>query len=118
MTDLRNPYRIGAFFIGLSGIMHLAAPVLSGFAGLGPMLGVIGLAYLAAAWGLFQGWRWLAYVMLFVMMGGSIAALTGIWAYGAVPGWVFAMIFALNWLAVLGLFAALWRAAPQAAQPG
>jgi len=111
MTDARSPYRIGAVFLAISAVLHLISPIFAGFSGQAPMLFLIGLVYLAATWGLMQNWRWLAYVMLFVLMIGSIASVTQIWALAAVPGWIYAGIFIANWLAVLTLFLALWRPA-------
>lgn len=117
MTNPRSPYRIGAFFVVLSAVLHLIAPVVSGFDATGWQLAVIGVIYVAAAAGLMRDWRWLAYVMLFVMMIGSIAAITGIWALAAVPGWVYGAITIANWAAVIALFLALWRPAQKEAAP-
>jgi len=109
MTDARSPYRVGAVFLAISAILHLISPVFAGFAGQALGLFAIGVIYLAAAWGLMQRWRWLAYVVFLVLMIGSIAALTGIWALAPVPGWIYASIFFANWAVAVALFIALWR---------
>lgn len=109
MTDARSPYRIGATFLAISAIFHLISPIFAGFDGQALMLFGVGLVYLAAAWGLMQNWRWLAYVVFIVLMISSIAALTGIWALAQVPGWIYAAIFIANWIAILVLFFTLWR---------
>lgn len=109
MKDVRSPYRIGAFFLAISALLHLISPIFAGFAGQAPVLFATGIVYLGAAWGLVQNWRWLAYVVFIVLMIGSIAALAGIWALAPVPGWIYATIFISNWIAILALFVALWR---------
>lgn len=109
MTTTQSPYRIGAVFLAISAILHLISPLFAGFIGQAPVLFVIGLIYLSAAWGLIRGMRWLAYGMFIVLMIGSIAALTGIWALSPVPGWIYAGIFIANWAAIIALFLALWR---------
>lgn len=112
MIDVQGPYRVGATFVGVSALLHLIARVFGGAAPVSLALFAIGLVYVAMAYGLFQGWRWLAYLTFLVMMGGSIAALTQIWALGPVPGWIYAGIVGANWLAVLALFVPLWRSRP------
>ena len=112
MFDAQGPYRIGALFIGLSGLMHLAAPLLGGFAGQAITLAGVGAIYLLIAAGLLRGWRWLAYLAFLVMLVALSAAIPGIFGQGPVPGWLFGGILVANLLAVLGLFAALWRRRP------
>ena len=115
MTDMRGPYRSGALFVGISAVLHLIAPVFGGFGTDALTLFVVGFVYAAIAYGLLQGYRWLAYVTFLLMMAGSVVAITGIWALGSVPGWIYAGIVVADWLAVFALFAALWRARPAAA---
>ncbi len=109
MTDVKGPFRAGALFVAVSAVLHLIAPLVAGLQGMAPMLAVVGLVYLAVTWGLLQGWRWLAWVAFFVLMAGSIVALSNVWAGGPVPGWLWAGIVAADWAAVAGLFVALWR---------
>lgn len=109
MTDARSPYRIGAVFMGLSGLLHLIAPVFAGFGGQSPLMFAIGIVILGGSWGLMQNWRWLAYGALLMMIGGSVMALTGVWALAPVPGWIYGAIFLVNWAAVVALFMVLWR---------
>ncbi|MEY1557048.1 hypothetical protein AB3Y40_15565 [Yoonia sp. R2331] len=110
MTLIQGPFRWAIPFVLISALLHLIAPVISGFAVPSLMLFVIGLIYLACASGLSRGMRWLGYVMFFVMAVGGISALGAIWAAGPVPGWLFASIAVVNCLAFLTLFATLWRA--------
>ena len=109
MTFLHGPFRGAIPFVLLSAILHLIAPILSLFAGLGPMLAVIGLVYLAFAYGLSHGMRWLAYIVFVVMFVGLSAAISNIWANGPVPGWLFVGFVFTNSLAILALFLALWK---------
>ncbi|MEL6688814.1 MAG: hypothetical protein AAFP28_00730 [Pseudomonadota bacterium] len=115
MTDMRGPYRTGALFVGISAVLHLIAPVFGGFGTDALTLFVVGIVYMAIAYGLLQGYRWLAYLTFLLMMAGSVVAITGIWGLGPVPGWIYAGIVIADWLAVLALFAALWRSRPSVA---
>lgn len=115
MTAAKGPYRIGALFIGLSAFFHLIAPLFAGFSADALNLFVAGLVYISVAYGLMHGLRWLAYLAFIVLMGGSIVAITGIWSLGPVPGWIYPAIVITDWMAVLALFAALWRSREPAA---
>ena len=115
MIDARGPYRLGALFVGISAIFHLVAPVFAGFGEEGTALFVVGLIYLAVAYGLMQGFRWLAYLAFIMLMVGSIFAITNIWSLSPVPGWISSAIVITDWLAVLSLFAALWKSRVPAA---
>lgn len=112
MIDAKGPFRIGALFVGLSGIVHILAMLVSGFASDALVLAPVGLLYLAFAYGLLQGWRWLAYLVFVLMMIGSLAALSSAWSTPGVPTWIYLTIFVLDWLTVFSLFGALWRARP------
>ena len=102
-------FRFAAAFAGLSGVLHVMAPVVSGFAPDSWMLVPFGAVFLLIAYGLVLGRRWLAWIAFFWLFAGVIGALAQIWTPGPVPGWLFASICAVNVLAVLGLFLALWR---------
>ena len=115
MIDAKGPYRVGALFVALSGLVHLLALFVSGFASGALMLVPAGIVYLGFAYGLLQGWRWLAYVVFLLMMVGSLVALSSAWTTPSVPTWIYLTIVALDWLTVLALFGALWRSRPVAA---
>ena len=115
MIDAKGPFRTGALFVGLSGILHILAPLVSSFASGALILVPAGLFYLVLAYGLLQGWRWLAYVVFLLMMVGSLVALSSAWTTPSVPTWIYLTIVALDWLTVLALFGALWRSRPVAA---
>lgn len=115
MIDAKGPFRTGALFVGLSGILHILAPLVSSFASGALILVPAGLFYLVLAYGLLQGWRWLAYLVFLILMIGSVIAIGSAWSTPMVPTWVFLTIFVLDWLAILALFAALWRSRPAVA---
>jgi hypothetical protein len=115
MIDAKGPYRIGALFVALSGIVHILGVLVSGFASGSQVLLPGGILYLGFAYGLLQGWRSLAYLVFVVMMAGSVVALTSAWSTPGVPTWIFLSIFVLDWLTVFALFGALWKARPVAA---
>lgn len=105
-------FRFAAAFAGVSGALHVIAPVVSGFASEALMLVPFGLVSLGLAYGLFMGWRWLAWLAFFWFFVGVVMSLTFIWSPGPVTGWLYVAIFAANGLAVVGLFFALWRSPP------
>ena len=115
MPLTKGPLRWGANFVALSGVLHIAAPVLSGFSSFGLGLAGLGVVYLAMAYGLFQNMRWVGYIAFLVMFIGLSAALSNIWSAGPVPGWLFIAIAVANIGAVVTLFIALWRARPEPA---
>ncbi|MEL7114499.1 MAG: hypothetical protein AAGP08_02735 [Pseudomonadota bacterium] len=117
MFDVQGPYRVGAVFVAASAVLHLIAPIFGGFAPEALTLFVVGLVYLAIAYGLMLGWRWLAYVTFLLMMAGSVIAIASIWSPGPVPSWVYIGIVVADWLAALSLFFALWRNAPAKQAP-
>jgi len=43
MTDVKGPYRVGAFFILMSAVFHVLAPIWGGFSGFAGMLVPLGL---------------------------------------------------------------------------
>lgn len=112
MIDVRGPYRIAALCVLISAVLHLIAPLLGGFSDWALRLFPIGFLYLAIAIGLFRGWRWLAYVTLWILMIGGSIALSFVWADTNVPGWLFGAIAFVDLLGVLALFAALWKPNP------
>lgn len=114
MTRVPGPFRWAALFLTISALLHLAAPIIGGFSGQGPMLAVIGLIYLGFVVGLAMGMRWLAYIVflaVFIGLSGAVGNLNG---SGAIPGWLFMGITLANVLTLAALFVGLWRPAPQA----
>ena len=114
MIDAKGPYRVGALFVALSGLVHLLALFVSGFASGALVLVPAGIVYLGFAYGLLQGWRWLAYVTFLIMLIGISATMTGIWAISPVPPWIYIAIALAHACAVVALFVALWRPRPTA----
>ena len=117
MTKTTGLLRWGANFTALSAGLHVLAPIISGFSGDAVPLLIAGVVYAAFAYGLYQGRRWLAYVVFLVLLMGTSVAVSGIWASGDVPGWLFGGIAVANLLAVAALFGALWKSAPQTGAP-
>ena len=112
MMNVRGPYRIGAIFFLISGLLHVLAFLVGGFSSDATRLIPIGVIYGLIAFGLFQGWRWLAYAAFLIALIGSIAALAFSLGTGAVPTWWWIAILIADVLAAIGLFGALWRARP------
>ncbi len=112
MIDPRGPYRIGAFFIAISAILHMLAFLVGGFASAALMLIPIGLMYLGFAYGLASGWRWMAYLTFIIALIGSLLAFGSSMGSGPIPAWWWLLIVIADVGAVLGLLPALWRARP------
>ena len=115
MIDFRGPYRLGAFFIAISAILHILAIFVGGVSSFTLGLVVIGIVYLGFAYGLLSGWRWMAYLTFLIALIGSIVAFGSSFGAGPVPGWWWTLIVIADVGAVITLFAALWRGAPEKA---
>ncbi|MCO4846585.1 MAG: hypothetical protein KC448_01270 [Yoonia sp.] len=113
MTQSKNALRWGANFTALSAGLHILAFVVGGFRADALQLLPIGIVYAGFAYGLFQGWRLMAYIVFIVILIGTIMAVSRIWALGDVPGWLYAGIALANLLSAASLFAAIWKT-PQA----
>lgn len=101
-------YGLAALFVFISAVLHLIAPFVSGFSAAGWQLVPFGIVYVAIGYGLMRGMRWLAWLTLFVMMAGGIAALGAYFGVSAVPAWLYLLIVVADWLAAACLFAILW----------
>lgn len=110
MTKTKGAMRWAANFVGISAGLHVLALFVGGFSAEAVQLLPFAVVYAGFAYGLLQGWRWLAYVAFIVLLIGTSLAIVGIWALGDVPGWIYASIVAANLLSVVVLFAALWKA--------
>lgn len=110
MTD--TPYRTGGVFLLISAALHIIAPVLSGFASASLMLAGVGIVYVILTAGLMRGMRWVAYIVFLVMLIGLNGAISGYFAPGATPAWLYLGIIIANIACIVFLFGALWRAAP------
>ena len=109
MTQTSTAMRWGAYFTALSAGLHLLALPLSRFSADALILLPFALVYAGFAYGLFRGWRWLAYVVFIVLLVGISLAIARIWANGDVPRWIYMGIAGANILSVTTLFVALWK---------
>jgi len=115
MTKSQGAMRWGANFVALSAGLHFLALFVSGFSTQAVQLLPFAIVYAGFAYGLLQGWRWLAYIVFITLLIGTSLAIVGIWALGAVPGWIYASIAVANLISVAALFVALWQAPPTTA---
>lgn len=103
--------KVAGQFLLLSALLHLPAPILSGFAPVGWfMLGVSAL-YLVMSSGLTRGLRWFGYVTFVFMLIGMCGAYISL-ATTPVPHGLIWAIIAVDFLVAINLFVALWRSAP------
>lgn len=105
MIDLQGPFRNGALFLAISALLHVPAALMGG----GMILLAVALFYAALIYGMLLGWRIVAWVTFFCAAIGAMGAMSNIWAFGPVPGWLFSSIAIADLLCVLALFVALWR---------
>ena len=108
-TRTKGTIRWAGVFTAASALFHLLGTGLSGFAADGLALLPAGVLYAGLAYGLFRGQRWVAHITFIVLLIGTSFAVSGIWATGGVPSWVYTAIAAANLLAVAALFVTLWR---------
>ncbi len=99
---------LAALILAVSGGLHIAAGVASGFAPDGVSLLGFGVLDLVLAFGLFRGWRWLAYIVFPLIMLGAIAALAASFDPGPVPAIYYTAIAIADAACALALFLALW----------
>ena len=104
-----GPFRTAILCFSISALLHVLAPVLSGFDRDGLWLAAMLPAFLGMIWGLAQGWRWFAYLCFFIGAVAGIFALSHIWAVNPVPSWIYSGILVADWAAAAALFVALWR---------
>ncbi len=97
--------KLGGQFVMLSGVMHFVAAAF----GDTMIMASIGLFYLAMGIGLTRGHRWLGYFAFLFMIFGSMLAY-GFLTTTPAPQWVTLSIIALNLLAAVNLFVAIWKA--------
>lgn len=109
--DFSSNYHRAAALLFVSAVLHLVVLVLSGGSYLMEML--IGLVvWTLIGFGLMRHWRWLAYIaFLLGMMGAIFAFGVGMSEFGLVRLSLFGIAIA-DVLAVLVLFALLWRNRP------
>ncbi len=105
--------RAAAIPIGISATLHLLAFVVEGFSAFAGAMFVVGIVYLAIAYGLRQGRRWLAWISFFIMLAGMIAAYSTA-GYGLHFWWWMAIAIA-DLIAAIVLFGTLWKSKPVAA---
>lgn len=110
MTRTTGAMRWSANFVGISAGLHVLALIVSGFSAEALQMLPFAILYAGLAYGLLQGWRWLAYITFIILLIGTSLAIPGIWALGDVPGWTYAGIVFANLLSVTALFVALWKA--------
>lgn len=112
MTD--SPFRMAALLLLVSALLHLVVIAVSGGGFLVPMIGGAIMWFVIGA-GLQRGMRWLAYIaFLLAMIGGVYAMGVGMGQTGLTQMALFG-IMAVDWIAAVLLFGALWKA-PQVVQ--
>jgi hypothetical protein len=104
--------QLAGYFILISAALHVAGVALAGFAG--DTLFLLGPAALYAMLyaGLARGMMWVAWIAFVAMLGGSMGAISELFAVSPVPAWVFAGILGTDICAAILLFGAIWRGRP------
>ena len=105
----RGPFSIAVIFVLISAVLHIVAPLFGGMTPDATGLVAFGIFWLAIAWGLNQGWRWLAYIAFIAALIGGSAAVALYVGWSTVPGWIYLGIIVADWLAAAALFVTLWR---------
>jgi len=103
--------KLAAILLALSAVLHLIAAPLSGWTSIGLILVPVGLLYALMANGLMRERRWLAYVVLPLMLGGAIIcyASLGSVVTAALPDALLIAIAVADIGCALALFVVLWR---------
>lgn len=97
--------KLGGQFVILSGLMHFVAAAF----GDTMIMATLGVLYILIGMGLTRGMRWLGYFAFLFMIFGSMLAY-GFMTVAPAPQWVTMSIIALDLLAAVNLFIAIWKA--------
>lgn len=95
-------------FILISGVLHIVAPVFSGFSAAGLQLVPVGIVYALLGWGLMRGWTRLAcatYLIVLILVLFAYGSMGG----NAVPVWLTGLIIAADIAGLVALFLYIWR---------
>ena len=115
MIQTRPPFRLPMLALGMSALLHLVAPFVSGFHATGLALVPVGLVFFAFAFGLAHAWRRLGYLVFLAVLVATIRAYVIMSPGGAVPAWLLWAVIAFNLITAAALFRILWfdRTSPQ-----
>lgn len=113
MSPLSGYHGSGALFVLTSAALHLLAPLAGTFSAEAFLLVPFGCLCLLLAAGLTRRMRWVAWLSFFVMGIACIVTIGQFWQPSRLPAWWWTLILIADALAVLALFAALWRPAPE-----
>ena len=109
MTEPKNTLQAPAQVMAVCAVLQLTLWLVAGQSTATFLMAGFGLLGLITAWGLWQAWRWLAYLAFVPVMGVAIWALAGAMQASGLA-WVWwsgiALFDGLCWLL---LFRALWR---------
>lgn len=111
MSNLTGPHGSAALFVLISAALHLGAVLVGGFTPAVAVLLPFGVVYMLLAAGLTRRLRWVTWIAFFVMGAGCSLVLSQIWTPSPIPFWWWMLIFAVDALAFVALFVALWRPA-------
>lgn len=103
--------KVAGQFLLISALLHIPAPILSGFAPVGWFMLGVAVFYVVLSMGLTRGVRPLGYIVFMCMLIGMCGAYISL-ATTPLPHWLIWSIIAVDALVALNLFAALWRNEP------
>jgi hypothetical protein len=112
MTQIKGSLRWAANFAALSAGLHILALFVSGLSSEGFALLPVGVIYAGFAYGLLRGWRWLGYLVFIILLIEVSIAISNIWSFSDVPGWIYSGIALANLASATALFLALWKVPP------
>ena len=104
---------LASFLMLLSAGLLILLPPLFGYGSAGILLIPVGIVYGAIACILPSNRRWLAWLALFVVLFGGIAAMSATLESTGFQSWWNGLMIVSNWLAAAALFAHLWQGKPK-----
>lgn len=108
MLNPSSPFSNAVLLIAVSVVLHLVVIAVSGGGFVGPMLAGA-LIWAVVAVGLNRGWRWLAYIAFLLALVGGMVAMANAQSTFGLTSLTFWGIVAMDWLAAVALFVAIWR---------
>ncbi len=100
---------IAAVLMFISALLHVAAPVLTGFATENLSMLIFAVIYGVLGWLILKNKRWAVWLGFFLMLFGGIAGMAAYLGASSLPEWLNLSIWIASWAAAVCLFVVLWR---------
>ncbi len=109
MNNQNNTFSWAAKWMLMCSALQISLPLVLGFNAAAYLMVALGILGWVTAFGLFQGWRWLAYAAYIPVMGVMILAFAKSFDVVGLAGFWYLGIALFDGFTMVALFKALWR---------